>query len=309
MKNSVASESLFEFSNKNKKPIKENFRDAMIDDREEEELDVVDDEDEEEWVESPEDKDVIDDIEKVEFGDEIVVDDDEIKMVDTNKTLLKQLKTIIDINKGKPDKEKNYVTFTIKGKPNEPIDGIPFDIKGNKDETTIMFIRKGTKNVKMVPLKNVILESKKHVEKLQMVRESLNSTNKINEWSEYEYQPEPDNYQDFLFKVANHMVEQWDQEVLLMLDLEEYGPEKEDTVVEVVNFLDDAANEEFISMDPKECFSESEDPEDVAEKIAMNIKQRIHYGNKRYTESKEEEYSNILKEENDDYTNILKNLK
>ena len=293
MKKSVASESLFEFSNK-RKPIKEYvdpYVDNVVDDE-------VDSEEDDEWVGGPEDQEIIDDIEKVELGDEIVVDDDEkaVKVEDTNKTLLKQLKTIIDINKGKPDKEKNYVTFTLRGKPGEPIDGIPFDVKGNKDDTTIMFIRKGTKNVKMVPLRNIVLESK-HLEeeKYTMVRESL----KLNEWSEYEEftDTEPDNYQDFLFKVANHMVEQWDQEVLLMLDLEEYAPEKEDIVVEVVNFLDDSANEDFISMDPEECFSEGEDPEDVAEKIAMNIRQRIQYGNRfssKMEESKEDDYTEIL---------------
>lgn len=306
MKKSVASESLFEFSNK-RKPIKEYvdpYVDNVVDDE-------VDSEEDDEWVGGTEDQEIIDDIEKVELGDEIIVDDEDderIKLGDidnttptNNKTLLKQLKTIIDINKGKADREKNYVTFTLRGKPGEPIDGIPFDIKGNKDDTTIMFIRKGTKNVKMVPLKNIILESKHSEEKYTMVRESL----KINEWSEYEEftDTEPDNYQDFLFKVANHMVEQWDQEVLLMLDLEEYAPEKEDIVVEVVNFLDDSANEDFISMDPEECFSEGEDPEDVAEKIAMNIRQRIQYGNRFSSKTFES------KEEEDDYTEILNKLK
>lgn len=297
MKKSVASESLFEFSNK-RKPIKE-YVDPYVSNVVDNE---VDSEEDDEWVEGPEDQEIIDDIEKVELGDEIIVDDEDervakVEELDTNKTLLKQLKTIIDINKGKADREKNYVTFTLKGKPGEPIDGIPFDVKGNKDDTTIMFIRKGTKNVKMVPLKNIVLESKHTEEKYEMVRESLD----LKEWSEYEYEPEADNYQDFLFKVANHLVQQWDQEVLMMLDIDEFPPEHEDLVVDVVNHIDEVLDDKEI--DVHEMFDDGDDPEDAAEKIANLIQQKIKYGD-RFSDKTFES-----KEEEDEYEKILKNLK
>jgi len=176
MKRTITSESLFEFANR-KLPI--SLPKSDIDD--EDENFEVGSKDEEWYGEDPEDQEIIDDIEHIDLGNEIIVDDEEkenklsnVEELNTYKTLLKHLKTIIDINKGKPDKEKNYVSFTVKGKPGDVINGIPFDVKGTKDQTTITFIRKGTKNVKFVPLKNIILENEQHPHVQQIVKESLN---------------------------------------------------------------------------------------------------------------------------------------
>jgi hypothetical protein len=251
MKRNITSESLFEFA-KFHKAIDENLE--------------IGSKDEEWYGEDMEDEEVIDDIEHVDLGTEIVVDDEElddrlskVEQLDTYKTLLKHLKTIIDINKGKPDKDKNYITFTVRGKPNDSIDGIPFDVKGTKDQTTVTFIRKGTKNIKLVLLKNIILESNHPIHKFQMVKESLN------EWSEYENEVEPDNYQDFLFKVANHLVQQWDQEVLCMLDIDEFPEDHEELVVDLVNYLDEIPSD---ALDLKRKFQYGMHAEDVAEDIA-----------------------------------------
>jgi hypothetical protein len=78
---------------------------------------------------------------------------------------------MIEDNKGKPDKEKHYISFKIKGKP-DTFEGIPFDVKGVKDQTTVSFIRVGTKNVKFVKVSDIIFESKDN-KRAKFINENL----------------------------------------------------------------------------------------------------------------------------------------
>ena len=95
MKRTITSESLFEFANR-KLPISLPKSDI---DNEDENFEVGS-KDEEWYGEDPEDQEIIDDIEHIDLGNEIIVDDEEkenklsnVEDFNTYKTLLKHLKT------------------------------------------------------------------------------------------------------------------------------------------------------------------------------------------------------------------------
>jgi len=275
----LISESLNEFAARGRKP---GSKKATI-----KKLDIDDDTDievgssDEEWYgDNEEAEEVIDDINDIDFGDEITDEEEEAKEVlktkldrvedyNTQKALLKQLKTIVDINKGKADKDKNYISFRVFGKTNDVIDGIPFDIKGVKDNVTISFIRRGTKNVKMVPIKDIILESKRN--KLPSILNEYGSYEKDVENEDEYSNDDSDNFEDnedredFLFALTTELIENHQEFVMTYLDVEEDQLEDTDVFNDLQNALDDDYNYKDIieqgieDNDPEECANQIED--------------------------------------------------